>query len=55
MLVHRIIVLIYFLILLFSVTFSQSVVSLKIDGVINPAAAAFIERGIENAECHPHG
>ena len=35
---------------------SQNVVVLKIDGVINPAAAAFIERGIEkarekNAEC----
>jgi membrane-bound serine protease (ClpP class) len=28
---------------------SQNVVTLKIDGVINPAAAAFIERGIENA------
>ncbi|MBN1397397.1 MAG: nodulation protein NfeD [Bacteroidetes bacterium] len=35
---------------------AQNVVTLKIDGVINPAAAAFIERGIElsrekNAEC----
>ena len=36
--------------------FSQQVVVLKIDGAINPSAAAFIERGIEtarekNAEC----
>jgi membrane-bound serine protease (ClpP class) len=36
--------------------FAQQVVVLKIDGVINPAAATFIERGIEkagetNAEC----
>jgi membrane-bound serine protease (ClpP class) len=46
---HRINVLIFLLILLATVTYSQSVVSLKIDGVINPAAAAFIERGIENA------
>jgi membrane-bound serine protease (ClpP class) len=53
---RRINVLIYLFILLATVTYSQSVVSLKIDGVINPAAAAFIERGIEsarekNAEC----
>jgi membrane-bound serine protease (ClpP class) len=53
---HRINILIFFSILLAAVTYSQSVVSLKIDGVINPAAAAFIERGIEkahekNAEC----
>jgi membrane-bound serine protease (ClpP class) len=38
------------------IVLSQNVVTLKIDGVINPAAAAFIERGIEkasdkNAEC----
>jgi len=38
------------------IVLSQNVVVLKIDGVINPAAAAFIERGIEharekNAEC----
>lgn len=46
---HRINVLIFLFILLTTVTFSQSVVSLKIDGVINPAASAFIERGIENA------
>jgi membrane-bound serine protease (ClpP class) len=46
---HRINVLIFLFILLATVTFSQSVVLLKIDGVINPAAAAFIERGIENA------
>ena len=46
---HRINVLIFLLILLAAVTFSQSVVLLKIDGAINPAAAAFIERGIENA------
>ncbi|MGD0591405.1 MAG: nodulation protein NfeD [Bacteroidota bacterium] len=31
------------------IVLSQNVVVLKIDGVINPAAAAFIERGIENA------
>jgi membrane-bound serine protease (ClpP class) len=31
------------------IALSQNVVTLKIDGVINPAAAAFIERGIENA------
>jgi membrane-bound serine protease (ClpP class) len=53
---HRINVLIFLFILLTAVTFSQSVVLLKIDGAINPAAAAFIERGIEkarekNAEC----
>jgi membrane-bound serine protease (ClpP class) len=53
---RRINVLIYLFILLATVTYCQSVVSLKIDGVINPAAAAFIERGIEsarekNAEC----
>jgi membrane-bound serine protease (ClpP class) len=38
------------------IVLSQNVVVLKIDGVINPATAAFIERGIEkarekNAEC----
>jgi membrane-bound serine protease (ClpP class) len=38
------------------IVLSQSVVVIKIDGVINPAATAFIERGIEharekNAEC----
>jgi membrane-bound serine protease (ClpP class) len=38
------------------IVLSQNVVTLKIDGVINPAAAAFIERGIDisrekNAEC----
>jgi membrane-bound serine protease (ClpP class) len=53
---HRINVLMFLFVLLSTITFSQSVVSLKIDGVINPAAAAFIERGIEkarekNAEC----
>jgi membrane-bound serine protease (ClpP class) len=31
------------------IVLSQNVVVLKIDGVINPAAAAFIARGIENA------
>ncbi len=31
------------------IVLSQNVVVLKIDGIINPAAAAFIERGIENA------
>jgi membrane-bound serine protease (ClpP class) len=43
-------------IILTLINYSQSVVTLKIDGVINPAAAAFIDRGIErsleiNAEC----
>ena len=38
------------------ILFSQSLVLIKIDGAINPAAAAFVERGIEradekNAEC----
>jgi membrane-bound serine protease (ClpP class) len=56
MMLHRINVFVFLTILLATVTFSQSVVLLKIDGVINPAAAAFIERGIEkarekNAEC----
>jgi len=46
---HRINILILLSVILATVTFAQSVVSLKIDGVINPAAAAFIERGIENA------
>jgi membrane-bound serine protease (ClpP class) len=53
---HRINVLIFLFILLATVTYSQSVVLLKIDGAINPASAAFIERGIESsteksAEC----
>ncbi|MGA3287548.1 MAG: nodulation protein NfeD [Bacteroidota bacterium] len=53
---HRINVLIFLFILLSTVTFSQSVILLKIDGAINPASSAFIERGIvssaeKNAEC----
>jgi membrane-bound serine protease (ClpP class) len=46
---HRLFILLVFIAILPSVIFSQQVVLLKIDGVINPAAAAFIERGIENA------
>jgi membrane-bound serine protease (ClpP class) len=53
---HRINLLTFLVFLFTPVAFSQLVISLKIDGVINPAAAAFIERGIEhasekNAEC----
>jgi membrane-bound serine protease (ClpP class) len=53
---HRLFILFIFIIILPTVIFSQDVILLKIDGVINPAAAAFIERGIEkardkNAEC----
>jgi membrane-bound serine protease (ClpP class) len=53
---HRIFVLLIFTIIHSTVTFSQQVILLKIDGAINPASAAFIERGIEsamekNAEC----
>jgi membrane-bound serine protease (ClpP class) len=53
---QRFLSLLIFTILLFSIVLSQNVVVLKIDGVINPAASAFIERGIEkageqNAEC----
>jgi membrane-bound serine protease (ClpP class) len=53
---HRLIVLIIFIIFFPAAVFSQQVVLLKIDGAINPASAAFIERGIEkaqekNAEC----
>jgi membrane-bound serine protease (ClpP class) len=56
MMLRRINILIFLSLLLTAISSSQSVVSLKIDGVINPAAAAFIERGIEkagenNAEC----
>jgi membrane-bound serine protease (ClpP class) len=53
---HRLFKLLLFIIILPAVIFSQQVVLLKIDGAINPAAAAFIDRGIEsaremNAEC----
>ena len=53
---HRLLILLIFIILLPTIIFSQQVVLLKIDGAINPASAAFIERGIEiaterNAEC----
>jgi membrane-bound serine protease (ClpP class) len=53
---HRLYVLIIFISILPTIIFSQHVVLLKIDGAINPASAAFIERGIEtarekNAEC----
>jgi len=53
---HRLFILLIFIIILPTVIFSQNVVLLKIDGIINPAASAFVERGIEkarekNAEC----
>jgi membrane-bound serine protease (ClpP class) len=53
---HRLYVLIICISILPTIIFSQHVVLLKIDGAINPASAAFIERGIErsvnqNAEC----
>lgn len=45
-------ILLYGLLLLFfpAVTFSQKVISLKIDGSINPVTAAFIHDGIEEAK-----
>ena len=46
---HRLFILFVFIIILPTIIFSQQVVLLKIDGAINPASAAFIERGIENA------
>jgi membrane-bound serine protease (ClpP class) len=46
---HRLFISLFFIILFPAVIFSQQVVLLKIDGAINPASAAFIERGIENA------
>jgi membrane-bound serine protease (ClpP class) len=53
---RRLILLILLITLCAGIVMSQIVVTLKIDGVINPAAAAFIERGIDisrkkNAEC----
>ncbi len=45
-------VIVYAFTLLFlatSLTYTQSVVVIKLDGAINPAATAFIERGIEEA------
>jgi membrane-bound serine protease (ClpP class) len=53
---HRLFILFIFIIILPTVIFSQNVVLLKIDGAINPASSAFIERGIESsaeksAEC----
>jgi membrane-bound serine protease (ClpP class) len=53
---HRVFILFIFIIILPTVIFSQQVIQLKIDGAINPASAALIERGIEragekNAEC----
>ena len=53
---HRLFVFLIFITVFPSIIFSQQVVLLKIDGAINPASAAFIERGIEsasekNAEC----
>jgi len=46
---HRLFILFIFIIILPAVIFSQHVILLKIDGAINPASAAFIERGIESA------
>ena len=46
---HRLFILFIFIIILPAIIFSQQVILLKIDGAINPASAAFIERGIENA------
>ena len=46
---HRLFIPIVFIIILPTIIFSQKVILLKIDGAINPASAAFIERGIENA------
>jgi len=53
---HRLFEFLIFIILFTVALFSQQVDVLKIDGAINPASAAFIERGIEtatehNAEC----
>ena len=46
---HRLFILFIFFSILPTIIFSQQVILLKIDGAINPASAAFIERGIENA------
>ena len=53
---HRLFVFLIFIFVLPTIMFSQQVVLMKIDGIINPAASAFVERGIEkarekNAEC----
>jgi membrane-bound serine protease (ClpP class) len=53
---HRFYILTIFIGILPAIIFSQQVVVMKIDGIINPAASAFVERGIEkarekNAEC----
>jgi len=46
---YRLFLLIIFIFFFPTTLFSQQVVLLKIDGAINPASAAFIERGIESA------
>jgi membrane-bound serine protease (ClpP class) len=53
---HRYFICFILMFILPIVTFSQKVVLLKINGAINPASAAFVQRGIEsaadnNAEC----
>ena len=48
-LLHRLFILLLFITVLPTAIFSQQIVLLKIDGEINPASAAYIERGIENA------
>jgi membrane-bound serine protease (ClpP class) len=49
---HRLFEFLIFIILFTVALFSQQVDMLKIDGAINPASAAFIERGIEIATAH---
>jgi membrane-bound serine protease (ClpP class) len=53
---HRICLLIVFCFTYLQCVYSQHIVLVKLDGAINPAAAAFIQRGLdkaveENAEC----
>ena len=53
---HRLFIFLLFITVLPTAIFSQQIVLLKLDGEINPASAAYIERGIEsatenNAEC----
>jgi membrane-bound serine protease (ClpP class) len=52
----RIVSYFFFLFFLFSVTNAQTVITMEIDGIINPVSADFIRNGIkkassENAEC----
>ena len=53
---HRLFILLLFITVIPTAIFSQQIVLLKLNGEINPASAAYIERGIEsaaekNAEC----